>query len=285
MEQAKGRNGLILCADDYALSPSVSRGILDAVQAGRLSATSALTTGPSWPAAAAALRSHAGETDVGLHLNLTLGAPLGAMPQLAPQGLLPPIDTVIRASLSRSLPHEEIRVEIDRQLDAFQEAFGRAPDFVDGHQHVHVLVGIRNLLLEALARRGLTGRLWLRDCADRPWRILARRISVGKALSVAWFARGFADEAAASGFPVNRGFSGFSSFAGSNYGREFDAGLRLPGERHLVMCHPGWVDAALAAIDPVTVSREVELRFLLSAEFEAAMARHDMTLVRFRELA
>jgi predicted glycoside hydrolase/deacetylase ChbG (UPF0249 family) len=281
MERPKGRHGLILCADDYALTPSVSRGILDALAAGRLSATSAMTTRPSWPAAAAALAAHAGQADIGLHLNLTLGAPLGHMPHLAPQGLLPGIDQLISASWRRRLPGDEIGAEIARQLDRFREVFGRTPDFVDGHQHVHLLGGIRGLLLEALAARGLAGRLWLRDCADRPWRILGRRLQVGKALAVAWLARGFAEEAVALGFAVNHGFAGFSRFDGKDYRREFDASLRFPGERHLVMCHPGWVDPALVALDPVTRSREAELRFLLSTEFEATMASRNMALVRF----
>ena len=33
-----------LCADDFALSPAVTRGILEALAAGRLTATSAMTT-------------------------------------------------------------------------------------------------------------------------------------------------------------------------------------------------------------------------------------------------
>jgi chitin disaccharide deacetylase len=281
MNRSQGRRGFVLCADDYALSPSVSRGIVEALAAGRISATSVLTTRPSWPEAAAALPAFAEQADIGLHLNLTLGAPLGAMPQLAPQGMMPGIDRLIRASWRRNLPEDEIRGEIARQLDAFQAALGRPPDFVDGHQHVHVLAGIRGWLLDALAERGLAERLWLRDCADRPWRILARRLQAGKALAVARLARGFADEAAARGFAVNRGFAGFSGFGGTDYGREFGAYLRLPGERHLVMCHPGWVDAELVALDPVTQSREAELRFLLSARFAATLARHNMALVRF----
>ncbi|MGA8169409.1 MAG: ChbG/HpnK family deacetylase, partial [Methylocystis sp.] len=41
---------ITLCADDYALSYGVSAGILEALRAGRLSAVSALTNGPRWPA-------------------------------------------------------------------------------------------------------------------------------------------------------------------------------------------------------------------------------------------
>ena len=144
-----------LCADDYAMTPGVSRGILQALDAGALSATSVMTTSRWWPESAGALRRHDGTIDIGLHLNLTLGAPLGPMPLLAPAGTLPNIGTLMRLARRRSLSlqeiaqeiAQEITEEIDRQCERFSQVFGRAPDHVDGHQHVHVLAGIRPLLL------------------------------------------------------------------------------------------------------------------------------------------
>ena len=82
---------ITLCADDYALSHGVSVGILEALRAGRLSAVSALTNGPRWPALGRDLARGEFDADVGLHLNLTLGAPLEAMPKFAPKGAFPPV--------------------------------------------------------------------------------------------------------------------------------------------------------------------------------------------------
>ena len=78
---------LALCADDFALSPAVSQGILEALAAARLTATSAMTTQASWPEAARAFRTLAPQADLGLHFNLTLGGPLGKMPSFAPGGV------------------------------------------------------------------------------------------------------------------------------------------------------------------------------------------------------
>ena len=41
-----------LCADDYGMSPGVSRGILDCARADRISAASAMVSLPDWPRAA-----------------------------------------------------------------------------------------------------------------------------------------------------------------------------------------------------------------------------------------
>ena len=90
---------LVVCADDYGLSPGVNRAILGLAEAGRISATSCMTTGPGWPASAAALRTLDGRIGIGLHLNLTEGAPLGPMPSVAPHGGLPPLAALVRRAL------------------------------------------------------------------------------------------------------------------------------------------------------------------------------------------
>ena len=274
----------MLCADDYALSPGVSRGILEALAAGRLTATCAMTNRPSWPAAARDLAAFADRADLGLHLNLTAGGPLGDMPAFAPDGYFPKLTSVVVAALLGRLPEAEIRAEIDRQIDAFEQAMGRPPDFVDGHQHVQILPGVRGWLIEALTKRGLAGRVWLRDSSDGVGAILARRVEATKALQVAALASGFARAAHAAGFDTNVGFAGFSSFDPSrSFRRDFARFLVAPGARPLIMCHPGHADSELAAVDEVLESRELELAYLLSPEFMADFAARGAALGRWRD--
>jgi predicted glycoside hydrolase/deacetylase ChbG (UPF0249 family) len=121
---------LKICADDYGLTQAVSSGILEAVEAGRLDATGAMTTRPFWNIAARDLASLGSAVEVGLHLDLTLGPPLTRMPALAPNGKLPSIGALIRLSQAGRLPKAEIRAEIAAQIDAFGDHYGRAPAFV-----------------------------------------------------------------------------------------------------------------------------------------------------------
>lgn len=261
-----------LCADDFALSPAVTAGILEALAAGRLTATSAMTTQANWPDAAKAFRALAPRADLGLHFNLTLGAPLGNMPAFAPNGAFPAMNAIVPTAWRSALPRREILDELRRQLDSFEDAYGAPPDYVDGHQHVQVLPGIADDLIAELFARGLAGKTWLRDSADRPRRIFARGKHWGKALTVAALARGFRAKARAAGFSLNDGFSGFSDFdAQGDYAADFASFLRAPGAKPLIMCHPGHVDAELARLDPVTDSREAELAFLLSDQFTAVL--------------
>ena len=57
----------------------------------------------------------------------------------------------------------KVHVEICAQLDAFQDLFGCIPVHADGHQHVHVLAGIRNVFSSALLAYSVT---WTRLPAE-----------------------------------------------------------------------------------------------------------------------
>jgi predicted glycoside hydrolase/deacetylase ChbG (UPF0249 family) len=273
-----------LCADDYSLSYGVSAGILKALDAGRVTAVSALVNGPRWPAMGLELCRRGQNADVGLHFNLTLGRPLSSMPKFAPNGEFPPLPNVIRMAYGRRLPMDEIRAEIDRQLDRFEAVMDRPPDHVDGHQHVHVLPGVRTALLDALTARKLAGRTWIRDAGDGLHRILARGANTRKALSALSLAGGFRREARRRGFAVNDGFAGFSNFHPSfDYARIFQSYLRAPGRRHLIMCHPGHVDEELRSLDPVTITREQELAFLLSPRLPEMLEKRGLRLGRLSQ--
>jgi predicted glycoside hydrolase/deacetylase ChbG (UPF0249 family) len=256
---------VILCADDYGISEGVTVGIEELVAAGRLSATSAMVTFPEWPGFGrrlAALRNHVA---IGLHLNLTVGSPLGPMPHLAPRGALPAVSRLVRGAWFVNA--QEIEAEVLRQLERFTQHTGVPPDFVDGHQHAHALVGVRDGVLAALARFGGGGSLLVRDPADSLARIRARGLYRFKAAQIALFARGFGAAAQAAGCIVNDGFSGVSGFDPRvDYADEIEAGFTATGPRHLMMCHPGHADATLLARDGVTVRRQDEWSALLAAE-------------------
>lgn len=255
----------VLCADDFALTEGVSRSILELLAAGRLSATGAMTNRPHWQRLASELAAFSGKADLGLHLNLTCAAPLVAMPTVAPSGTLPKLGELAPLALRSGAARAEIGAEIARQLDAFEQHLGRAPDFVDGHQHAHVLPGIRHQVLDALVARYPAGSVYLRDPSDSIAAIRARGVAVGKALTVAGLATGLRHAAARRGIPTNRGFSGFSPFdPRRDFARDLEAFLVQPGPAHLVMCHPGHVDDELVTLDPVVATRPLEHAALMT---------------------
>jgi hypothetical protein len=270
---------LVLCADDYALTEGVSRGILELAERGCISATSVMANMPGWPRLAPALREAAGSIGIGLHLNLTTASPLGTLPGIAPAGAFPNLQDLLRRAATARLPAAEVRSEIERQLDAFEQAFGAPPGFVDGHQHVHVLPVIRTTLLQVLRERGLQGRVWLRDPSDGILPIIRREVSANKALVVKALAIGFRRAARAAGFDTNEGFSGYSPFElATRPERVFGQALIDLGPRPVVMAHPGYADETLRGLDSDVESRPHELAYLGSPAFQDLLQERGVVL-------
>jgi chitin disaccharide deacetylase len=283
--QSEACTKIVVCADDYALTPGVSRAIRELIAAGRISATSVMTVCPYWPEEGPELAAVAGEADIGLHLTLTDQAPLGPMAGLAPAGRLPPIGKMVRASLLGQLPIAEIEAEIDRQVVAFVAVWGRMPDHVDGHHHVHQLPGVRSALLRVLARQG-GPRPYLRSCYEPPGRVIARGIARRKALMISALGTRFTRAAAANGFVTNGGFSGIYDLAADTHRLDdlFARFVRHLGPMPLAMCHPGYSDTTLEGLDLVTTQRDAERVFLAGEEWVETLAAANVEVAPFKAL-
>jgi len=162
---------------------------------------------------------------------------------------------------------------------------GRAPDFIDGHQHVHAMPGVRRAFARVVSARYPGQKPYLRTSADSPARILARASEVKKALLVAGLTAPFGPDLRTKGFATNAGFSGYSAFnPREDYGAAFARYLKARGPRHLIMCHPGKIDDALRALDPVVETRLQERDFFLSTRFVDLCAESGARLARFPEV-
>lgn len=262
----RGVRDIILVADDFAMSGGVTAGIESLARHGRISATSAIVTLPRWRQDGPRLGALRDRIAIGLHINLTLGRPLGAMPLLAPDGTFVGLDPLLRAALRGKLDREEIAAEIGRQLDEFERITGFPPDIVDGHQHVHALPLVRDGLIAALQRRfaGKSVRPLVRVPSDNIVAILKRRRAVAKAVSLTLLSLRFRTKLERAGYPYNDSFAGVSSFSDrlDTVAAEIRVARRAASEFHLVMCHPGVPSDELARIDPVVERRSVELALL-----------------------
>lgn len=244
-----------ICADDFAMSPGISRTIVELARAGKLNAISCMAGSRRWPADAALLTDLPSGVEIGLHLVLTDEAPCIDSRDLAPAGRLPSADRLASMAFLRRLPIGDIGREIDAQFERFERMIGRPPDFVDGHQHVHFLPGIRKIVIGATARRAPGA--WLRTCEDRFWRVLRRPFRV-KGVVNALQSAGFARAARRAGLRCNDSFAGFYDFR-SPFGSLLPRFFVARGEFHLVICHPG--DAELPD-DPIADARLCEAETL-----------------------
>lgn len=259
---------LALCADDYAQNPGIDTAVLTLLAQSRLSAVSCFSTAPRWrQQAAPALREHRGQADFGLHFNLTEG-----FSQRPAENL----QRLILRSLFTRMDPGPLRSMLHQQLSAFEAGFGQPPDFIDGHQHVHQLRGVRQVLLEVLGSRYPGMPIWVRNTlpADPQWR--------GKPLILKYLGgSALAAELHAAGVRTNNGFGGVYGFDQPDYGACMHDWLAAARAGMLIMCHPG---AEPYPNDPIATQRLVEYLYLQSTEFGEMLEALKIRLTRLSQL-
>jgi predicted glycoside hydrolase/deacetylase ChbG (UPF0249 family) len=260
-----------VCADDFGLAPGISAGIVRLASARRITAIACIANSPYWEGDAALLAGLPADIDVGLHLNLTEGRPLSRrltrlwrrMPSLP--------KLILLAHLGR-LPRAELRREVHAQFAAFLAAYGKPPRFIDGHQHVHHLPGLREIVLDVVdhvqpvpAMRS-TGQLSGPGFAFKRW--LIERTG-GRALAGALHGRAMEH---------NRVLLGAYDFATADYRALMQGWLEAAPEKGaLLFCHPGEHHAGDPP-DAIGAARERELAYLAGEGFASDLARAGVQL-------
>jgi predicted glycoside hydrolase/deacetylase ChbG (UPF0249 family) len=181
----------------------------------------------------------------------------------------------LRHAAMRRFGHDALKAEITAQIEVFVDAFGRAPDFIDGHQHVHLFPQISEAVLEAM--QALAPDAWLRQCG----RVIpmSARFADRKGLLLDILSARLRRRCAALGVRTNPAFAGTYEFDDkADFAALFPRFLdRLPAGS-VVMCHPGFVDGELQRLDSLTTLREREYAYLISEAFPAALTARNLTL-------
>jgi predicted glycoside hydrolase/deacetylase ChbG (UPF0249 family) len=265
-----------LCADDYGIAPGVNAAIRELIARGRLNATSVMVVAPSFVRSEIDALINAGTAAIGLHVTLTGPfKPLTAYFAPLRQVAFHPLQATLRLAMLRRLDRAALAREAEAQIAAFEKAFGRPPDFIDGHQHVHLFPQVRDAVLDAAQR--LAPGAWVRQCVSAGR--LHTRLNDPKGLLVDALSRAVRRRARKLGIATNPAFAGTYTYRpDADFARLFPGFLAGLPEGGLVMCHPGHVDAELERLDPLTTVREREYAYLASAAFPAALETYGLTL-------
>ena len=258
---------VVLCADDFAVHEPASQGIARLAAMGRISATSVMVLSPRWAGDAPLLQDVRGQIDVGLHLDWT-----SDFAKAAGHGL-PLGRAMLRAVLGGFNP-QAATVVIERQLDAFEAHWKAPPDHVDGHQHVQQFAGIREALIEVLARRYPHLTPYLRVSRAPPGQadFKSRIIAAMGANAIIKIANNV--------YPMwAKALFGTYDFSGTaaDYAWRMDHWLRHAPDHTIIMCHPA---LAAAPGDSIGTARAQEFAYLSGDGFLAALAHHQTRLAR-----
>ena len=274
---------LVVNADDFGLSPVISRGILAAHRNGIVTSTSLLGNTPGLDEARAMLAS-APALGVGVHLTLVGGEPVSdpaAIPSLlAPDGrsLHANGTELIGAWARRRIVGAEVERELDAQVARVRDA-GIAVDHLDTHHHL----GFRPVVgqaVEAVARRhGIAG---IRSAVERPTLAWAtdplRGLEAGLLTGLAWLTR--RQLGALRHGPQSWGFVEVGRL---DEVRILEIIGRLGPGPHELICHPGEEDAAPGEA-PGRYQRPGEIAALTSPRVRRALEQRGVILCRWGEL-
>jgi hypothetical protein len=284
LPSARSARRIWLCADDYGIAPGVNSAIRDLILSGRLNATSVMTAAPHLtPGEADALEMlNSGTKRAAIGLHVTLSAPFQPLSEdFAPlrAGAFLTHQQTMRAGMMRRLQPERLTIEIATQVRAFIDAFGHPPDFLDGHQHIHLMPQVRDAFLKVVAET--VPQAWVRQCGRAR---AGFRLGDRKAMLLDLSSLRFRAKAKKLGLATNPAFAGAYNFnAATDFATMFPRFLAGMPDGGLIMCHPGHVDAELKRLDSLTTQREREFAYFKSDEFPRALAQHGVTLARADE--
>ena len=238
---------LIINADDFGLSDGVSRGIVQALHAGGVTATTAMVCAPD---AVEHIRRWAPEIEgyIGAHLQLTSGTPM-LPPERVPSLVLEDGKFPARRKEIRSPRTEEVFAEWQAQIECLVRV-GIEPSHLDSHHHVHGLPALFPAFCELAKQYSLPAR------------------SLHGEMTHALHAAGVAC--------IDQTLTGWygGKLSMKSLVRVLQEGTHeyAAAKSFELMCHPGLVDDSLNSLSRYVTERELELTVLCDAHLQRELA-------------
>jgi chitin disaccharide deacetylase len=284
---------LIVNADDLGWTEGVNRGILEAFHRGIVTSTSLLANGEAFAAAVKAAKSAPG-LGVGVHLNLSDGAPVAdretVMSLLNDDGnFAGGPESLLLKRARRGLVLDEVEEEWDAQIQKLRDT-GIRPTHLDGHKHVHMLPGLFEIALRLAKKHGIEAirvsleesslRAALSSGAKHRSGVVMRQGVQARGLKL--LARDAREQAARAGIATADYFCGIAQ-TGELTREGIERLLEiLPEGTTEFMCHPGYADKALEkTATRLQTSRQKELEILTDTRIRNLVASQGIRLIDY----
>ena len=250
--------GPIVVADDFGLCEKHDAIIIDLMYEKKINAVSVLVHGELNENRIKELKLNKNKISVGLHLNLTT-----PLPKIVKTFS---IKRLIISNLFRFTHNNEIKHNLSSQIESFKNIFGEFPDFIDGHQHIHMLPGILTNLLTLLDNETLPPKFWIRTSASQYFiGFLNEYHNSGvKSLLInvlSWVAR---KRIIKKSLITNRDFTGFFNLKAETrkFKCQYKMMLKNLHSNQLVMVHPGSSDSKVELPGHSNKLRSLEAKIL-----------------------
>ncbi len=248
---------LIVNADDFGRTPGVNAGVLEAHRRGIVTSATVMVLERAAAQGIREAAERAPRLSLGLHFVLSGGGPPAAaareLPTLTRGGRFPRT----REELPPRIPAEEVRRELNAQIELFQLLSYRAPSHLDSHHHVALHPSVAPVFAAVARERSLPARA-SSDEARASLRAAGVRTPDR-------FLDGF--------FRETVGFETLERIL-----------EELPDGTAELMCHPGRADAELKATSTYADEREREIDVLTDRRIRELARARGIDLVGFDAL-
>ena len=284
---------LIVNADDFGLSASVNNGIIYGMKEGIVSSASLLMNMPGTNHALGLMKEGVIK-DVGVHLNLTDGLPLGnGYKTLADnKGNFHSINSFVLRAWAGKIDKEEIKNEVSLQIEKFFSS-GVIPTHIDDHMWIQIIPEVQEVILSTAKLYGiqkvrnireiLSWDLLVSSSLNHPYPLFRRSLFVS--LFVSFNSRKSSLLLGFNRFKYPKYYYGIIQTGARNYNKALFAVLdSLQEGKSELMCHPGYSSEELEQLSFYTIEREKELEVLTSEELKDFIRAKSIQLISYAQL-
>jgi chitin disaccharide deacetylase len=277
---------LIVNADDFGLNDAATDAIIDNHSSGAVTSTTLLVNAPGCERAIALAADHP-DLGIGLHFNLTWGAPLSdprTVPALVSSSgkFLGRTGLAVRL-LSGRVPTEQIRREFTAQLDRICQ-LGIKPSHIDSHQHIHSFGQVFATLASYCSVHAIPMRVpWVgRRTGSSSWLRKLKRESLALILNRSvdeWRDRIICNDGLGSLFDLGEPMTPVTE-------AQYRAILEnASGNSFELMVHPATHAEAMLGFTRIGDISEAEYRFLAGVNLARIASDYGFILGNYRDLA
>lgn len=278
---------VILCADDFGISPSVSKSICMLAEKKRISATSVMVVYEDWKTHCRTLMSLQRHLDIGLHFVLTDALPVSPFKKIPSIVSLDAsfynMKQFMKLAWLGQIKKEDVIEELTSQYDEFVDTFGVLPDFIDGHHNVHQYPIVDDAVIEFVKNRRIENKIYLRNTAHSLNSVFMQGFEFLKTALISFQGSSFKKKLLDNDMRTNESFGGVYNLTRSNKFEEkiVEFCCSANSKNGIVMVHPGKVDSILLKRDSFCEGREIEEKTLLDKTFPETLKSLNVRLGKF----
>jgi hopanoid biosynthesis associated protein HpnK len=281
---------VIVHADDFGLATAVNQGIVKAFERGILTSTSLMPSGEAFDDAVRLAKEHP-DLDIGIHLTLTGERPV------TPAREIPSLVTTegrfrekypsfVKDYIFKRIKMADVERELTAQCEKVMKT-GLPISHIDGHQHLHILPGILEIVVKLAKEKNIPGiRLPIEAVRFKQilsvsqWGRLMLQIGTNVVCRFSVSRVDFTQILSAGSFS---GFFYSGRMTKENLIRTIEG---LKGGVIEIMCHPGLKDQNLQArYSAWNYNWEGEFEALIDCSVKNLVEKKTIELISYRDLS